>query len=819
MKTAPRRGRIAGRGQMLVIFALSIFVLMGIVAIVIDVSWYWTNSLRVQRAADAAALAGVVYLPGDVLKAVSTAKDEATKNGYTIPVGGCLAGTVCVTPVQDLPNTRRMKVTITAPVNTFFMKVFGINSLTATRTSKAEYVLPVPMGSPQNYYGVGLFIAAGAQTGFKSGTPVAGGAWVDPTRADGANNNQYATASSSGQAQQWNTFGLLSAPNAIPIGATIDGIEVQLDALRQGSGGNNDGCQILVALSWNGGVSWSPTNPDDMSITLDSGEDTFELGGSTNASAWTGHSWTRNEFLDATFRVRLTFNKASCGSGRTAAVDTLSVRISSNAGPRPIFDPFGGSVLAPQNFWGAMQSQGAPNIQGDAFMTKYETRQTSPKGPNDVDPAQDPDAVYDPTTYYNYGVDIPAGATSGEVWIFDPGFCAVASSQGTGESWTVGGSNGSSSPRPVSAYYQIFNTKGTPYDLLDDGAPIADTGTTFRRLNGSDSTLGGTNGSSSCTGSSWHNGWYRLATSVPMNGGALGTTYRVHTYSTDASAPADQDDTTALNSFAIWATAIGGTPRVYGNGAMEAYVRLPGGQASTFYLAQIEAAHAGKTMVIDLWDPGDTGVLSASLEIMQPTSGGYTPISFDYQATLGTSDDNASNCGAIAGTATSVATNTGGSSKLNGCWLRMTIKLPASYSAPTPPGETEPGWWKIRYTMGGSTNSFSTDLTTWKVAIRGQPGPPRRSVERPLTWAKPGRAARLRRVRTGLIPGDRPRSRARCWLPPAPSRRWTTLRCRARTGRLMPVAVRSSGPPGPATGAHAQRRARRRPCWCCGFGR
>ena len=26
-------------------------------------------------------------------------------------------------------------------------------------------------------------------------------------------------------------------------------------------------------------------------------------------------------------------------------------------------------TLAPQNFWGAMQSQGAPNIQGDAFMT------------------------------------------------------------------------------------------------------------------------------------------------------------------------------------------------------------------------------------------------------------------------------------------------------------------------------------------------------------------------------------------------------------------------------------------------------------------
>ena len=49
---------------MLVLFVVSIFVLTGITAIVVDVSWYWANTLRVQRAADAAALAGVVWLPG-----------------------------------------------------------------------------------------------------------------------------------------------------------------------------------------------------------------------------------------------------------------------------------------------------------------------------------------------------------------------------------------------------------------------------------------------------------------------------------------------------------------------------------------------------------------------------------------------------------------------------------------------------------------------------------------------------------------------------------------------------------------------------------
>src|SRR5664280_621906 len=72
------------RGQVLPIFALSIIVIMGMAAVVIDVSWYWVNTLRIQRAADAAALAGVVKLPGDPTTAVSLALAEAARNGYTV---------------------------------------------------------------------------------------------------------------------------------------------------------------------------------------------------------------------------------------------------------------------------------------------------------------------------------------------------------------------------------------------------------------------------------------------------------------------------------------------------------------------------------------------------------------------------------------------------------------------------------------------------------------------------------------------------------------------------------------------------------------
>ena len=138
------------RGQILILFVMAIFVFTGMVAIVIDISWYWVNSLRVQRAADAAALAGVVQLPTNPSGASVLARAEAKKNGYDDALA-----TISVTPVQDpLVTGRRLVVTVTAPVDMFFMRIFGINSITSSRTSKAEFVLPVPMGSPDNWYGV-----------------------------------------------------------------------------------------------------------------------------------------------------------------------------------------------------------------------------------------------------------------------------------------------------------------------------------------------------------------------------------------------------------------------------------------------------------------------------------------------------------------------------------------------------------------------------------------------------------------------------------------------------------------------------------------
>src|SRR5207244_13601415 len=49
-----------------------------------------------------------------------------------------------------------LNVNGTAPVRTFFARLFGVASFTAHRNARAEFLLPVPMGSPQNYYGINV---------------------------------------------------------------------------------------------------------------------------------------------------------------------------------------------------------------------------------------------------------------------------------------------------------------------------------------------------------------------------------------------------------------------------------------------------------------------------------------------------------------------------------------------------------------------------------------------------------------------------------------------------------------------------------------
>jgi hypothetical protein len=309
---------------------------------------------------------------------------------------------------------------------------------------------------------------------------------------------------------------------------------------------------------------------------------------------------------------------------------------------------------------------------------------------------------------------MPAGTTNGSVYVYDPVFCAVSVNKGTGDRWFSGSAG-------VTSTYELWDTQNTLYDVTDD-TQVATSGGLFRQIDAADTSMGGSGGSE-CKyltasiygdGRDYHDRWYRLYSG--LTGGAGGTVYRLHTTSTDPSNVAQQRNTNGESSFAIYASAAGGTPKVYGLGAMQMFTPLSASGGSTFsefYMAQIDAVHAGKTMEIKLWDPGDTNPLSANLQIEIPTAAGWTPTNVDWSSAVGTSASGTASCNGKSGSGVTSIVTANPTSQFNGCWLTIDVVIPTGYTA------EQSGWWKIKYNMSGS--GTSNDVTTWKVQIKGNP--------------------------------------------------------------------------------------------------
>ncbi len=152
-----RRPRSIARdesGAVLVIAGLLIVAFMGMAAFAIDFGWLYWNGIKIQHGADAAALSGVVYEPGDSATAYTEAVNAASENGYRNTDPGTLVDpTDFAEDSSAVFNANQLRVTVTDTVPTFFMKVFGYNSVSITKTSVAEYVLPLAMGSDLPYFG------------------------------------------------------------------------------------------------------------------------------------------------------------------------------------------------------------------------------------------------------------------------------------------------------------------------------------------------------------------------------------------------------------------------------------------------------------------------------------------------------------------------------------------------------------------------------------------------------------------------------------------------------------------------------------------
>ena len=168
------KNRRRGRGQSLIIFALSGTVLLAMVGLAIDVARSFDQFAQEQRAAEAGALAAVLYMPNyyntahpspDNQCAITRALQEVNKNGSYAPTAtDCLKGPpsptpsscadetvlsgVAVTVCTVTGNPDAVQVTITEPMQVYLLAFLGFANITVTATARAEYINPFILGEP-----------------------------------------------------------------------------------------------------------------------------------------------------------------------------------------------------------------------------------------------------------------------------------------------------------------------------------------------------------------------------------------------------------------------------------------------------------------------------------------------------------------------------------------------------------------------------------------------------------------------------------------------------------------------------------------------
>lgn len=153
------------RGYVLPMTALLLIPLMIFSALAVDVGAWYVKADKAQKTADAAALAGVVWMP-DLTKATQVAKDTARRNGFADQAGCDGAPDDChptVFPqvVVSRAGAQQLRVDVFTRGEVYFGSVILPHGVDLWRNAVAEYVLPVPLGNPTSTLGMGTDTAAG----------------------------------------------------------------------------------------------------------------------------------------------------------------------------------------------------------------------------------------------------------------------------------------------------------------------------------------------------------------------------------------------------------------------------------------------------------------------------------------------------------------------------------------------------------------------------------------------------------------------------------------------------------------------------------
>jgi len=148
--TSRARGQ---RGQAMVVFALLIMMVLLLLGVAVDSVRLFIVSAQAERAGEAGALAGAIYLPNYFNTLASDGQDAITRACALVQQNGITACPVSLgqtgATVSLLPGyPYRLQVTITEPANLFFLSTLSpsFNTATVSRSVTAEYLPPINQG-------------------------------------------------------------------------------------------------------------------------------------------------------------------------------------------------------------------------------------------------------------------------------------------------------------------------------------------------------------------------------------------------------------------------------------------------------------------------------------------------------------------------------------------------------------------------------------------------------------------------------------------------------------------------------------------------
>ncbi len=596
-------------GYVLVLTAMLLIPMLLISAMAVDYGAWYTEGSRMQRAADAAALAGVVWLP-NLTTATTVADNTARADGYDNTLSNI---SVVVTQLSDY----ELKVVITDDAGKVYLSSFVNKSVTISRAATAKYVLPVPLGSPHNYFGTDDMV---------SGSPEGFYAAINGTCQSKYQGDPFAVPYTSNNANQTNACtaqaGYTDNPDYItPTANGPDGNQylyyITLPANRT---------QNLYIDLWNPAADETQTTSNTTSSTT-----TITTTGATqptDSCSNFGSSYTCTTTISLSAKASSTPSLSCNGSAPYTCTSTFVN---------------GSTTTFTTTSTSSAPSQGSCTNSGSGSNKTYTCSLTI-------------------TTTVNASATPSFSCSSGSGMYT----CALSSSYTTSSTTTINDPGGNSGVPTTT--FSLYTPDNTPLDDSDN--PLADypnecASGDANYPNPHTYSTGYDGSTRTILGQAGWSDFCIIPASAPAGKYILG----VRNSSTDSAS--------GINDYAImasYADNIGATcdfrtdttcPEVAGKNWISIYANSSSSTAD-FYLAEIDPEYAGKTVDITLFDPGEGGNY---IQILDPSGTAQSFVATD----MGMNDN-------TPGTPSSPETELDvTNAKYNGRYVQLAINLPSTY--------------------------------------------------------------------------------------------------------------------------------------------